>query len=73
MLDAKFPDGNGLARRACSHNAANKGGPSYSQPQEQVNIGYVGFADARGWQQIGLDQLDEHERDALHLLGRDES
>lgn len=45
----------------------------YSQPQEQVGIGYVGFADAQGWQQIGLDQLDEHERDALHLLAREDS
>jgi gluconate 2-dehydrogenase gamma chain len=45
----------------------------YSQPEEQVGIGYVGFADAQGWQQIGLNQLDDHERDALHLLARDDS
>jgi hypothetical protein len=33
----------------------------YSHPVAQEEIGYVGFADARGWQQIGLDQLEPHE------------
>ena len=33
----------------------------YSHPLGQEEIGYVGFADAHGWQAIGLDNLEEHE------------
>jgi gluconate 2-dehydrogenase gamma chain len=33
----------------------------YSHPSAQEEIGYVGFADAHGWQQIGLDQPESHE------------
>ena len=33
----------------------------YSHPLAQEEIGYVGFADAHGWQQIGLDELASHE------------
>jgi choline dehydrogenase-like flavoprotein len=30
----------------------------YSHPLAQEEIGYIGFADARGWQKIGLNQSD---------------
>ena len=30
----------------------------YSHPLAQEEIGYIGFADARGWQKIGLNQHD---------------
>lgn len=33
----------------------------YSHPQAQEEIGYVGMADAPGWQAIGLDQLEPRE------------
>ena len=33
----------------------------YSHPVAQEEIGYVGFADAHGWQAVGLDQLAPHE------------
>jgi choline dehydrogenase-like flavoprotein len=33
----------------------------YSHPLAQEEIGYVGMADQRGWQAIGLDRLDPHE------------
>ena len=33
----------------------------YSHPLAQEEIGYVGFADAHGWQEIGLDELASHE------------
>ncbi|WP_407572429.1 hypothetical protein [Deinococcus altitudinis] len=42
----------------------------YSHPQNQLNIGYVGFADAQGWTATGLDQLDPHEHEALKLAGK---
>lgn len=38
----------------------------YSDPQTQEEIGYVGMADAHGWQAIGLDQLAPHEPRAMH-------
>lgn len=35
----------------------------YSHPGGgQTDIGYVGFADARGWQRVGLDQAEPPER-----------
>ena len=43
----------------------------YSHPVNQLAIGYVGFADARGWSRIHLDQLDPHEQGALLLAGED--
>ncbi len=33
----------------------------YSHPLAQEEIGYVGMADAHGWQAVGLDQLAPHE------------
>jgi len=33
----------------------------YSHPVVQEEIGYAGFADARGWTRVGLDQLDDVE------------
>ena len=33
----------------------------YSHPLAQEEIGYAGFADAHGWQAIGLDRLAPHE------------
>jgi gluconate 2-dehydrogenase gamma chain len=38
----------------------------YSHPLGQEEIGYVGFADAHGWQAIGLDKLEEHEPRPVH-------
>jgi len=37
----------------------------YSHPLAQEEIGYVGFADARGWQAVGLNQLAPHEPRAM--------
>ncbi len=37
----------------------------YSHPLAQEEIGYVGMADAHGWQSIGLDQLEPWEPRAL--------
>ena len=42
----------------------------YSHPARQLGIGYVGFADARGWSLTGLDQLDPQEQEALEQAGR---
>ena len=42
----------------------------YADPRNQLNIGYVGFADARGWTATGLDQLDPNEQEALTLAGK---
>ena len=42
----------------------------YAHPVNQLGIGYVGFADARGWSRTGLDQLDPHEQEALEQAGR---
>jgi gluconate 2-dehydrogenase gamma chain len=33
----------------------------YSHPLAQDEIGYAGYADAHGWQAVGLDQLALHE------------
>jgi gluconate 2-dehydrogenase gamma chain len=33
----------------------------YSHPLAQDEIGYVGYADAHGWQAVGLDKLASHE------------
>ena len=33
----------------------------YSHPEAMDEIGYAGFADAHGWQDIGLDRLAPHE------------
>jgi hypothetical protein len=33
----------------------------YSDPLTQEEIGYVGFADAHGWNAIGLNELEAHE------------
>jgi gluconate 2-dehydrogenase gamma chain len=33
----------------------------YSHPLAQEEIGYVGFADAHGWQHIGLNEREPHE------------
>lgn len=33
----------------------------YSAPVAQDEIGYVGFADAHGWQAVGAEQLEPHE------------
>ncbi|WP_407541592.1 hypothetical protein Q0M94_19060 (plasmid) [Deinococcus radiomollis] len=41
----------------------------YSDPLNQLSIGYVGFADARGWTETRLDRLDPHEQEALLLAG----
>lgn len=37
----------------------------YSDPSAQEEIGYVGFADAHGWQAIGLNELEAHEPRAV--------
>ena len=37
----------------------------YSHPLAQEEIGYVGFADAHGWQALGLDRLAPHEPRAV--------
>ncbi|WP_424952761.1 hypothetical protein [Deinococcus sp.] len=42
----------------------------YAYPVNQLNIGYVGFADAQGWTQTGLGSLDPHEQEALTLAGK---
>ncbi len=42
----------------------------YAHPVNQLGIGYVGFADARGWSLTGLDQLDPNEQEALEQAGR---
>ena len=41
----------------------------YSHPLAQEEIGYVGMADAHGWQLIGLDQLEMWEPRALEDEG----
>lgn len=38
----------------------------YAHPLVQESIGYVGMADAPGWQKVGLNQLAEREPRALH-------
>lgn len=38
----------------------------YSDPITQEEIGYVGMADAKGWQRIGLNELESHEPKPLH-------
>lgn len=44
----------------------------YSDPLSQEEIGYVGMADASGWQEVGLNQLMPHEPRALDVRdGRD--
>ncbi len=42
----------------------------YSNPLNQLSIGYVGFADAHGWTETRVDQLDPHEQEALKLAGK---
>jgi hypothetical protein len=37
----------------------------YSDPSAQDEIGYVGFADAHGWNAIGLNELEAHEPRAV--------
>ena len=37
----------------------------YSVPAAQDEIGYAGFADAHGWQAVGVDQLQTHEPRSL--------
>lgn len=37
----------------------------YSDPLTQEEIGYVGFADAHGWNAIGLNELEAHEPRAI--------
>lgn len=37
----------------------------YSCPQAQDEIGFTGFADAHGWQRIGLDRLEPFEPRAI--------
>jgi len=37
----------------------------YSDPLSQEEIGYVGFADAHGWQALGLNELEAHEPRAV--------
>ena len=37
----------------------------YSAPAAQDEIGYAGFADAHGWQAVGVDQLQTHEPRSL--------
>jgi len=37
----------------------------YSDPLTLEEIGYVGFADAHGWQAIGLNELEAHEPRAV--------
>ncbi|WP_425148595.1 hypothetical protein [Deinococcus sp.] len=44
----------------------------YADPRAQVGIGYVGFADALGWQQTGLDSFDPNEDAAWQTLGREQ-
>jgi gluconate 2-dehydrogenase gamma chain len=39
----------------------------YSDPLTQEEIGYVGMADAKGWQRIGLNELESHEPRPLSL------
>jgi hypothetical protein len=33
----------------------------YAHPLASEEIGYIGMADAHGWQAIGLDQRETHE------------
>ena len=33
----------------------------YAQPATQADIHYIGYADAAGWTQIGLDQYERWE------------
>ncbi|GGR19989.1 gluconate 2-dehydrogenase subunit 3 family protein [Deinococcus ruber] len=42
----------------------------YADPRSQVGIAFVGFADARGWQETGLDAPDPNEEAAWRALGR---
>ena len=42
----------------------------YADPLNQLSIGYVGFADARGWTETRLDRLDPLEQEALLLAGK---
>jgi gluconate 2-dehydrogenase gamma chain len=48
----------------------------YSHPVAQEEIGYAGFADAHGWQAMGLDTLEKHEprpiRQDLERVGHEE-
>jgi hypothetical protein len=37
----------------------------YSDPLTLEEIGYVGFADAQGWNAIGLNELEAHEPSAV--------
>jgi gluconate 2-dehydrogenase gamma chain len=37
----------------------------YSDPSAQDEIGYAGFADAHGWQALGLNELEAHEPRAV--------
>lgn len=41
---------------------AEASGAYYSHPLAQVEINYVGMADAPGWQRIGLDEREEREQ-----------
>ena len=43
----------------------------YSHPLAQEEIGYAGFADAHGWQALGLDQLAAHEPRPQLIAGDD--
>ena len=43
---------------------------SYANSVNQLGIGYVGFPDAKGWSQTGLNQPDPHEQESLEQAGR---
>ena len=34
---------------------------TYSHPEAQASIGYVGYADAKGWSHVGLDEREDWE------------
>ena len=41
----------------------------YAHPLAQEEIGYVGYADARGWQSIGLGERDAREPEPVQAAG----
>ena len=42
----------------------------YANSINQLGIGYVGFPDAKGWGQTGLNHPDPHEQESLEQAGR---
>jgi gluconate 2-dehydrogenase gamma chain len=55
--------------RAFEDLLAELAGVYYSHPLAQLELGSLSFADAPGWTQLGLEALDEREREAREALG----